>query len=851
MKELPKAYSPQKTEDKIYKLWEKSGFFNPDILIKKGIVKKGAKPFSIVLPPPNVTGTLHMGHAAMLAIEDILIRYHRMKGEKTLWLPGTDHAAIATESKVEENLYKKEGKTRHDLGKEKFLKLVHQFAKESHDTIVHQVKKMGSSLDWSREAYTLDQERSLAVREAFKRMYEGGLIYRGDRIVNWDPKMQTTVSDDEIEWKEESSPFYYLKYGPFVIGTARPETKFGDKYVVMHPKDKRYAKYKQGDKINLEWITGKITATVIKDDSIDISFGTGVMTITPWHDKADFDIAERHNLDKEQIIDFKGKLLPIAKEFAGQHIVKAKPLIVERLKNKGLLEKIDESYTHRIATNSRGGGVIEPQIMRQWFIDVNKEFPFLHQGLKGIKKGQKVSLKKLMLHAVKSKQIEILPKRFEKTYFHWIDNLRDWCISRQIWFGHQIPVWYRAKSMPKKNMGFHESVVPQVFAGKTKTYRLRDHKFKVGDQVTFENTQQHETFGIGKISNVKKTTVQKINLKDPLHGATYNKTEELIAAFKRHYPEKEITQRTKVFIYTYRFTATKDAQELVVGAKAPKGQGWAQDPDTLDTWFSAGLWTFSTLGWPASVKTTAGKPKKTGDLATYHPTSVLETGYDILFFWVARMILMTTYLMDEVPFRTVYLHGLVRDEKGRKMSKSLGNIIDPLTMVEKYGADATRLSLIIGAAPGNDLKLSEDRVKGYRNFANKLWNIARFVQMHTSDYGGKNKPQLSTKDKKILSDFAATKKQVTKHIEEYRLSQAAETLYHYAWHTFADKVLEDSKKILEDEKKRAARQYILVTILSELLRLLHPFTPFVTEELYQQLPLKNKKKTVMIEQWPA
>lgn len=745
MKELPKAYNPKATEDKIYQLWEKSGFFNPDALGSRDSDVKGrqspAKPFSIVLPPPNVTGTLHMGHAAMLAIEDILIRYHRMKGDKTLWLPGTDHAAIATESKVEQDLYKKLGKTRHDLGKEKFLKLVHQFAKESHNIIVHQVKKMGASLDWSREAYTLDQERNLAVRTAFQKMYDGGLIYRGNRIVNWDPKMQTTVSDDEMEWQEESSPFYYLKYGPFVIGTARPETKFGDKYVVMHPKDKRYAKYKQGQKLEVEWMQGKITATIIKDSSIDMSFGTGVMTITPWHDRADFDIAERHNLDKEQIIDKKGKLLFVAGEFAGLHIKKARPLIVEKLKKKGLVERIDEKYMHRIAVNSRGGGVIEPQIMRQWFVDVAKEFPFPHTGLTGVKKGQKTTLKKLMLHVVKTKQIEILPKRFEKTYFHWIENLRDWCISRQIWFGHQIPVWYKK-------------------------------------------------------------------------------------------------------------------EEVYVGIEAPQKEGrsgsknWTQDPDTLDTWFSSGLWTFSTLGWP----------KKGSDLDVYHPTSVLETGYDILFFWVARMILMTTYLVGEVPFRTVYLHGLVRDEKGEKMSKSKGNIIDPLDMIQKYGADATRLSLIIGAAPGNDLKLSEDRVKGYRNFANKLWNIARFVQMHTSDYKAKGKPKLSANDKTILSDFKKTKEEVTKLIEEYRLSQAAEILYHYAWHTFADKVLEDSKKVLspfgrspegrDDKQARSARQYVLLTVLTELLRLLHPFTPFVTEELYQQLILKDKKKMLMIEKWP-
>lgn len=746
MKELPKAYRPQETEDRIYRLWEESGFFNPDVLVKKGVAKKTAKAFSIVLPPPNVTGTLHMGHAAMLAVEDILIRYHRMKGEKTLWLPGTDHAAIATESKVEQNLLKKEGKGRHDLGREKFLALVEQFARESHDTIVHQIKKMGASLDWSREAYTLDEKRSFSVRTAFQRMYEGKLVYRGERIVNWDPKMQTTVSDDEIEWREEKAPFYYLKYGPFIIGTARPETKFGDKYVVMHPKDKRYLQYKHGQTIEVEWINGKVAATVVKDGSVDMEFGTGVMTSTPWHDRTDFEIAERHNLDKEQIIDSKGKLLPIAKEFAGIYITKARPLIVEKLKGKGLLERVDETYVHRLGTNSRGGGVIEPQIMRQWFIDVNKEFPFPHQGIKGIKKGQTTTLKKLMLHVVKTGQVAILPKRFEKTYYHWIENLRDWCISRQIWFGHQIPVWYR-ETPDKKHL--------------TPDRNLSDVKGQMSD--------------------------------------------------------------------------------VYVGINPPKGVGWRQDPDTLDTWFSSGLWTFSTLGWP----------EKTQDLKTFHPTSVLETGYDILFFWVARMILMTTYLVGEVPFRTVYLHGLVRDKQGRKMSKSLGNIIDPLTMVEQYGADATRLSLIIGAAPGNDLKLSEDRVKGYRNFANKLWNIARFVQMNTADYKGKMKPALSAKDKRILSDFAKIKKETTELVEAYRLSQAAETLYRYTWHELADKVVEDSKKVLEEKKARKARQYALRSILQELLRLLHPFTPFVTEELYQQMFKAKKQAFLMTESWPA
>ena len=433
---MDKTYNHKVVEEKLYRFWEENKLFEPE-------VNPHGKPFSIVLPPPNVTGTLHIGHALMLVIQDILVRYHRMLGEKTLWLPGTDHAAIATNAKVEAILWKEEEKTKYDLGRKAFLIRVEDFAQKSHDTIINQIKRMGASVDWQREAYTLDEARNLAVRTAFKQMYDMGLIYRGNTIVNWDPKLKTTVSDDEIEWKDESSPFYYLTYGPFTIGTARPETKFGDKYVVMHPADKRYKEYKHGQKIEVEWINGKVTATIIKDDIIDMEFGTGVMTITPWHDKTDFDIANRNNLDKEQIIDFEGKLLPIAGEFAGMHIKKARPLIVEKLKEKGLLVKIEENYQHRIATNYRGGGIIEPQIMPQWMVAVNKEFTLPHSELDGIPSGSKVTLKKLMKHVVENGQIKIVPDHFVKTYYHWIDNLRDWCISRQIWYGHRIPVWYK------------------------------------------------------------------------------------------------------------------------------------------------------------------------------------------------------------------------------------------------------------------------------------------------------------------------------------------------------------------------------------------------------------------------
>jgi valyl-tRNA synthetase len=729
-----RPYDPQATEERIYKLWEESGFFNPDVCIQKGVTEADAKPFSIVLPPPNVTGTLHMGHAAMLAVEDLLIRYNRMRGRRTLWVPGTDSAAIATQSKVESEIYKREKKTRHDLGREEFLKRIDAFAEESKDAIINQTKRMGASLDWSRYAFTLDEPRYRAVMTAFIRMHEAGLIYRGARIVNWDPKMQTTVSDDEIEYVEQTNPFYYLKYGPFTIGTARPETKFGDKYVVMHPEDERYKEYQHGQQLKLEWIGGPITATIIKDEAIDMEFGSGVMTITPWHDMTDFEIAERHSLEKEQIIDERGILLPIAGEFAGEHIKKARAKIVEKMRKKGLVESVDDHYRHNVATNSRGGEIIEPQIKEQWFVDVDAKFKNQYVSFGNIQPGQETTLKELMREAVRSGEIKIVPDRFLKTYYHWIDNLRDWCISRQIWYGHRIPVWYLSAQ-------------------------------------------------------------------------------------------------------------TSNDQKIKVQIESP-GDGWEQDPDTLDTWFSSGLWTFSTLGWP----------EETADLKTYHPTSVLETGYDILFFWVARMILMTAFLRGEVPFKNVYLHGLVRDEKGRKMSKSLGNIIDPLDMIEKYGADATRLSLILGAAPGNDVPLSEERIRGYKHFANKLWNITRFVLENTE---GIRSQTLNTADLKLVQERDKIFEGVTEDIENFRLHLAAEKLYHYTWDRFAAEIIEESKEILKaGGNAKDSRAQFLKESLEKLLKALHPFAPFVTEEIWQSLPADGQdspnrsNSPLLVAPWP-
>ncbi len=702
-----KPYDPQATEGRIYEAWEKSGLFNPDECVKQGVTAGDAPAYSVVLPPPNVTGTLHIGHAYEDSLQDTVVRYHRMRGKRALWVPGTDSAAIATQARVEKDIQKAEGKSRHDLGRDELVKRVATFAKESEGTILNQIRRMGASLDWSRYAYTLDEKRNRAVTEAFKRMYDAGLIYRGHRIVNWDPKGQTTISDDEIVYNEEKTTFYYLKYGPFTIGTARPETKFGDKYVVMHPEDPRYSEYTDGQKIDLEWINGPITATVVKDTAIDREFGTGVMTITPWHSVADFDIAERHGLDKEQIIDERGKLLPIAGEFAGMKITEAREKIVEKLRAKGLLVK-EEPYVHNISTAERTGGTIEPQIKLQWFMDVKKPFKMNHSEIPGIKSGSEISLKELMHLAVEKGGVTMPQEGFRNAYFHWIDNLRDWCISRQIWFGHRVPVWY-------------------------------------------------------------------------------------------------------------------GGEQIHIGAEAPPGEGWTQDPDVLDTWFSSALWTFSTLGWP----------EQTEDLKTFHPTSFMSPAYEILNLWVSRMILMSGFHLGQVPFKTVLIHGLVRDKQGRKFSKSLNNGIDPLDLIAKYGADALRMGLMVGTAVGGDISFDESKVKGYKHFANKLWNITRFVL--SQERTGERIP-------KLKDEFDALVKDVTNDMENYRVYLAAEKIYHYLWGRFAAEILEESKGKPEYAET-------LYYILENSLKLLHPFMPFVTEEIWQSLPVKDAP-FLMIAKWP-
>ena len=718
---LLKPYDPKTTEDRIYKLWEESGFFNPDVCIKKGITKAGAEKFSIVLPPPNVTGNLHTGHALMLVIQDIMIRHARMQGKKTLWLPGTDHAAIATQSKVEK-LLEKESKRKNDLGRDEFLKRVEQFAQDSHDTIVNQAKKMGASLDWSREAFTLDKKRNLAVNTAFKTMQDDGLIYHGWKIINWDPKGQTTISDDEIVHEERKAKLYTFRYSkdfPIPIATTRPETKLGDVGVAVHP-DGKWKEYIGKTYIIEEFAGTKLIIKVVGDTVVDPEFGTGAIGLTPAHSLVDWEIAERASLPRRPIINEFAKMIDTGPLTNGKKTIEAREIVVNWLKENNLMEK-EEDILQNIATAERTGGIIEPLPKTQWFVDVNKKIPSRNNK----------SLKELMLEPVREGKIKIMPSHFEKVYFNWIENLRDWCISRQIWYGHRIPVWYKDK---------------QIFCG----------------------------------------------------------------------------------------------------IEAPKDDGWVQDEDTLDTWFSAGLWTFSTLGWP----------EKTKDLETYHPTSVLETGHDILFFWIARMVLMSQYLLGEIPFENVYLHGMVRTADGKKMSKSLGEkAIDPLTIIEKYGNDALRMAMIVGNGPGNDLKLDENDIRGYGKFTNKLWNIARFIVENCQ-----NRPDILEGEDIFINDIPELNKwgiwglvkEVNDEMNRYQFHIASEKIYQFVWHTFADKIIEDSKVILKgtDEKAKARMQFVLCEAFENLIKLLHPFIPFVTEEIWSMLPAGNKN-LLMVEKWPS
>jgi len=697
-------YQSQNEEKRIYDKWEKSGYFNPD-----NLPERHKEPYSVIMPPPNANGRLHAGHGLDMTLKDIAIRFQRMRGKKALFLPGADHAGFETQMVFEKKI-SKEGRSRFKMSPEELYKEIWDFTMENKTFMEADIRRLGISCDWARKKFTLDKDIVCKVQDTFIKMYADGLVYRGERIVNWNPKFQTSLSDIEVEFVEQKDPFYYLQYGPFVIGTVRPETKFGDKYVVLHPDDKRYKEYEHGQKIELEWINGPITATIIKDKAIDMDFGSGVMTITPWHSSIDFDIAERHDLDKEQIIDWNGKLLPIAGKFAGMKIQDARPKIIEKLKEKGLFVKVDENYTHAVAICERTKASIEPQIKKQWFVKMK---PLAEQVIESVEK---------------KSEINILPDNQKKILLHWMHNTIDWNISRQIVWGIPIPAWF------------------------------------------------------------------------------------------------------------------KDC-EIKVSHTSP-GEGWEKDPDTFDTWFSSGQWPLLTLGFPD------GK-----DYREYYPTDLMEAGSDLVFKWIPRMIMFGLYLGHKIPFKNVYFHGMVNDAQNQKMSKSKGNVISPIEVGDKFGTDALRMALIVGNTPGSNIALSENKIKGYKNFANKMWNIVRFVLSNINGLDTYHPPQLLDKDKAYLDELAKVSDEITKELEGLRFDLAADRIYHYIWHTFADIILEDSKPYLNGtlEAEKQSTQWMLYTILCVSLKIAHPFMPFITETIWEHIP-NGKNKTselLMIEQWPV
>lgn len=707
LEKFQKPYNPKETEKKIYSLWEKSGFFNPD-----NLPARHKDPFTIIMPPPNANGSLHAGHALFVTLEDLMIRYKRMQGFKTLWLPGADHAGFETQVVYEKKL-EKEGRSRFKMDPQDLYAEIMQFTLDNKSFMEAQVRSLGASCDWSRERFTLEPEIIETVHQTFKQLSDDGLLYRGEKLVNWCSKHQTSLSELETESIEKEDKFYTFQYGPFQIGTTRPETKFGDKYVVMHPNDKRYKEYKHGQKIDLEWINGPITATIIKDEAIDMEFGTGAMTITPAHDNVDFEIAKRHNLDYEPIIDFNGKLLPIAgPEFQGKNITVAREEIVKKLDEKGLLVKVEENFKHNVKVCYKCNRPIEPQIKAQWFINMK---PLAQKAKEAVEKGE----------------VKFVTERHQKIFEHWMDTIYDWNISRQIVWGIPIP----AKICEECGEGM----------------------------VDLNNS---------------------------------------------------ITKCSKC------------------------GRKVKQDTDTFDTWFSSGQWPFATLNYPN------GK-----DFKNFYPTDIMETGHDILFFWVARMIMLGIYRTGKVPFKTIYLHGMVRDGKGKKMSKSKGNVLNPLELSDKYGTDALRMALVVGNTAGTDMNLSEDKIQAYKKFANKLWNISRFVLDSTKELG-----EINLNDPKFneirtnhpeISKLEKITKDIVNDMDNYRFHLASEKIYHYIWHEFADKIIEESKEKIEDTET----QLVLLKILQTCLKTLHPFMPFITEEIWSSLPIQNKK-LLLIEEWP-
>ena len=706
MSEIADRYDPTRVEPHWYAVWEERGYFHADADSPK-------KPYCIVIPPPNVTGSLHLGHALNNTLQDILIRYKRMDGYNALWMPGTDHAGIATQYVVERQL-EKEGKTKEDLGREAFVARVWQWKEESGGTIIRQLKRLGASCDWARERFTMDAGLSAAVREVFVRLWEDGLIYQGDYIVNWCPRCQTVLSDIEVEREDQDAEFVYIKYGPLTLGTVRPETKLGDTAVAVHPKDKRYKRY-VGKTLEVPSVEGTVTLRVVADSAVDPKFGTGVIKVTPGHDATDFEIGRRHNLPVRSVIGFDGKMTALAGKYAGLDRFETRKRIVEDMQALGLIDRI-EPYRHSVGVCYRCKTVVEPLVSKQWYVRMKP-------------------LAEPAIRAVRSGKIKIVPRAWSKTYFHWMENIRDWTISRQLWWGHRIPVWYcdRDGSMHASRTDLSEC--PQC--------------------------------------------------KGPLR----------------------------------------------------------QETDVLDTWFSSGLWPFSTLGWPES----------TPELKVFYPTSVLSTGFDILTFWVARMAMLGIKFMGDVPFRHVYIHALIRDAEGQKMSKSKGNVVDPLSVMDRYGTDAFRFTLAALAAQGRDIRLAEERIEGYRNFANKIWNAARLVLTNLEGYD----PALarrgtpSVADRWIKSRLTEATAQVRKAIDSYRFNDAASAVYQFLWHEYCDWYLEIAKRSLYQPESPAARamtQRTLVETLEATLRLLHPFMPFISEELWQRLP--HAGDSIMIAPFP-
>ena len=710
-KEMAKAYNPKEVEDKIYDFWQEGNYFHAE-------VDKDKKPYTIVMPPPNITGQLHMGHALDNTLQDILIRWRRMQGYSALWLPGTDHASIATEAKIVEAM-RKEGITKEDLGREKFLERAWEWKKEYGGRIVSQLKKMGSSCDWERERFTMDEGCSKAVKEVFVRLYNKGLIYRGERIINWCPHCKTSISDAEVEFEEQAGHFWHLRYpltdgsGYLELATTRPETLLGDTAVAVNPSDERY-KDLVGKTLTLPLVGREIP--IVADDYVDVDFGTGVVKITPAHDPNDFQVGLRHNLPVINVMTDDAKIVDDYPEYAGMDRYEAREAIVKDLDEGGFLVKV-EKHDHNVGTCYRCHSTVEPRVSKQWFVKMDE-------------------LAGPAIECVKSGKTKFVPERFNKIYYHWMENIRDWCISRQLWWGHRIPAYYCDEC--------------------------------------------------GEV-----TVAKEMPEKCPKCGCTH----------------------------------------------------LHQDEDTLDTWFSSALWPFSTLGWP----------DKTPELDYYFPTNTLVTGYDIIFFWVARMIFSSVEQMDSQPFDTVFIHGIVRDENGVKMSKSLGNGIDPLLVIDQYGADALRMFLATGNSPGNDMRYSEKRVEACRNFANKLWNASRFVHMNIDDYDVKNElpATLETEDKWILHTLNNVAKEVNENLEKFELGIALSKIYDFIWNSYCDWYIELCKARLQSEGETAqnARQ-VLIYVLDKILKLLHPFMPFITEEIWQTIPHDTDSKTVMLEKYP-